>query len=76
MPIKANLFINGRSQAVRIPKDLAFRGVDAVNIEKQGNALILTPIRKTWSSFSELSKADEDFMMIRARLMKTYKKQD
>ncbi len=69
--IKAKLFINGRSQAVRIPKELAFSGVDAVNVEKRGNAVILTPARKTWESFAELSPADQDFMMIRPRLVKS-----
>ena len=48
MHTKAKLFINGRSQAVRIPKDLAFTGVDSVLIEKRGSALILTPVRSTW----------------------------
>lgn len=71
MEIKAKLFINGRSQAVRIPKDLAFKGVDAVNIEKRGNSLVLTPVRKTWESFAELNGADDDFMKLRPRLIKT-----
>jgi antitoxin VapB len=70
MGTKAKLFINGRSQAVRIPKELAFSGIDAVNVEKQGNAIILTPARKTWESFADLKPADEDFMVIRPRLVK------
>ena len=65
------LFINGRNQAVRIPKEMAFKGVDAVNVEKRGNALILTPARKTWESFSELPLAEEDFMTLRPRLVKS-----
>ena len=69
--IKAKLFINGRSQAVRIPKELAFTGIDAVNVEKRGNAIILTPARKTWESFADLPRADEDFMVIRPRLVKS-----
>lgn len=70
-PIKAKLFINGRSQAVRIPKELAFSGIDAVNVEKKGNAIILTPARKTWESLAELPAAAEDFMVIRPRLVKS-----
>jgi antitoxin VapB len=69
--IKAKLFINGRSQAVRIPKELAFTGIDAVNVVKRGNAVILTPARKTWESFVEFSAAEEDFMVIRPRLVKS-----
>lgn len=71
MRIKAKLFTNGRSQAVRIPKELAFAGVDAVQIEKRGNALVLTPIRSTWESFAALDAAAEDYMLLRPRLMKT-----
>jgi antitoxin VapB len=71
MSIKAKLFINGRSQAVRIPKEFAFAGVDAVHIEKRGSALILTPARSTWESFAELPAAAEDFMLMRARLLKS-----
>lgn len=69
--VKAKLFINGRSQAVRIPKEMAFTGIDAVHVERRGNAVILTPARKTWESFAELSPADEDFMVIRPRLVKS-----
>ena len=71
MTIKAKLFTNGRSQAVRIPKDLAFAGVDAVHIEKRGSALVLTPARSTWESLAELPAAADDFMQLRPRLMKT-----
>ena len=71
MTIKAKLFTNGRSQAVRIPKDLAFAGVDAVHIEKRGSALVLTPARSTWESLAELPPAADDFMQLRPRLMKT-----
>lgn len=71
MSIKAKLFINGRSQAVRIPKELAFDGVDAVLIEKRGSSLVLTPARSTWESFKQLSPAADDFMQLRPRLMKS-----
>ncbi|MEY4642369.1 MAG: putative virulence associated protein [Pseudomonadota bacterium] len=71
MSTKAKLFINGRSQAVRIPKEFAFAGVDAVHIEKRGSALILTPARSTWESLGELAPAADDFMHLRPRLLKT-----
>jgi len=71
MVTKAKLFINGRSQAVRIPKELAFHGVDAVHIEKRGTALILTPARSTWESIAGLQPAADDFLVFRPRLMKT-----
>lgn len=45
----ASLFMNGGSQAVRLPKDCRFEG-DAVRVRKQGNAVILEPLEKRqWS---------------------------
>lgn len=58
----AALFINGRSQAVRIPKELEFEGVAEVEITREGDSLILRPARKTWSSFSEVALTDADFL--------------
>lgn len=39
----AKLFMTGRSQAVRIPKKYRFSGTE-VEIKKQGNSIILSPI--------------------------------
>lgn len=71
MSTKAKIFTNGRNQAVRIPRELEFNGVDAVIIEKQGNSLLLKPARNTWSSFQAEDKADEEFMRMRPRLVKS-----
>ena len=40
----AALFRNGRNQAVRIPRELEMEGSEVL-IRKEGNTLILTPIR-------------------------------
>ncbi len=70
MEITAKLFTNGRSQAVRIPKAYQFEGVAEVILRKEGDALIVTPARKSWTSFaSEVSMADDDFMAERPDLM-------
>ena len=61
----AALFINGRSQAVRIPKELEFEGVAEVEISREGDALILRPARKTWTSFADEPLVDADFMIDR-----------
>jgi antitoxin VapB len=76
MTSKAKLFINGRSQAVRIPKELAFAGVDSVLIEKRGSALVLTPVRSTWESFAALAPAADDYMPLRPRLLRTRSGED
>ncbi len=58
----ASLFRNGRNQAVRLPKELEFVGISEVEIRKEGNSIIITPVRKNWKSFTNVSQADEDFL--------------
>ncbi len=43
----AKLFYNGRSQAVRLPRDYRFEG-EEVYIKKIGNAVVLIPKEKIW----------------------------
>ena len=45
VPTRAKLFWNGRSQAVRLPKEFRFEG-DEVSIRREGDAVILEPIAK------------------------------
>ena len=46
----ARLFLNGRSQAVRLPKEYQFDG-DDVYIQRVGEAVILYPVDKEWEVF-------------------------
>ena len=58
----AKSFENGRSQAVRLPKECRFSG-DEVAINKVGDVVILMPKGNKWAGFiSGLSLFDEDFM--------------
>jgi antitoxin VapB len=58
----AKIFINGRSQAVRLPKDLRFSGKD-VFIKKIGKMVVLLPKDDPWSSFiHSLDQFTDDFM--------------
>ena len=59
---KAKLFINGRSQAVRLPKEFRFRG-NEVKIRKEGKRVILEPLERTeWPpGFWDIFTADPDF---------------
>ena len=58
----AKLFQNGRSQAVRLPKEYRFDG-DEVGINKIGNMVVLYPLDKAWDMFSEsLNEFTDDFM--------------
>ena len=64
----ASIFKNGRNQAVRLPKELEFEGISEVEIRKEGNSIILTPVRKTWKSFKEVPQGDNDFLSERENL--------
>lgn len=58
----AKLFQNGKSQAVRLPKQFRFRG-DRVFIKRLGDAVILLPLDDPWQVLIEsLSQFSEDFM--------------
>lgn len=58
----AKLFENGRSQAVRLPKEYRFSG-DEVAVNKIGDIVILMPKENKWSGFlSSLNLFSEDFM--------------
>jgi antitoxin VapB len=58
----ARLFVNGRSQAVRLPKEYQFEGED-VYIQKVGDAVILFPVDKEWKTFLHgLNSFSDDFM--------------
>jgi antitoxin VapB len=66
--ITAKLFKNGQNQAIRIPKDFEFKGVHEVSIRKEGDRIIIEPVRKSWLSYAELPKADADFMSERPEI--------
>lgn len=65
---KAKIFMNGRSQAVRLPKEYRF-DCDEVYVEKQGDKLILTAKKPSWDEFFALKPAfAEDFLVEREDL--------
>ncbi|MBL8957107.1 MAG: AbrB/MazE/SpoVT family DNA-binding domain-containing protein [Myxococcaceae bacterium] len=47
-PRTIRLFKNGRSQAVRIPKELELPGSE-VTIRRVGNTLVLAPVERDWA---------------------------
>lgn len=58
----ARLFRNGRSQAVRIPKEFRFEG-DLVYVKRVGNAVVLLPYAGSWQGlFESLGQFSDDFM--------------
>lgn len=62
MQRKARLFMNNRSQAVRLPKEFQFK-TQEVFIRKEGSNVILSPRPTDWSSYlSEAPAASAEFM--------------
>lgn len=55
----AKLFINGSSQAVRLPKEFRFMG-NEVYAQKIGETVILVPKDKVWETFIEGIKGFTD----------------
>ena len=55
------LFTNGRSQAVRIPKELRFEGRE-VSIRRLGDGVLLMPVKpSSWpEGFFESIRIDDD----------------
>jgi antitoxin VapB len=61
----AKIFLNGRSQAVRLPKDFRFSDND-VFIKKFGKMVVLLPKDDPWSSLiNSLDQFTDDFMETR-----------
>lgn len=59
---QAKLFMNGQSQAVRLPKEFRLPGTK-VHIKRLGNAIILLPIDNPWENLiNSLSHFSADFM--------------
>jgi antitoxin VapB len=62
MQRKAKIFMNNRSQAVRLPKDFQFK-TQEVFIRKEGSDLVLSPRPSDWSSYlAEGPVASPSFM--------------
>ncbi len=58
-------FKNGHNQAIRLPIDFQFEGVNELEITKSGGVITLRPIRPDWQSLANSPKADPDFMIER-----------
>ena len=58
----AKVFLNGRSQAVRLPKDFRF-DTKEVYINKVDNIIMLMPKNNPWTNMmNSLDKFTDDFM--------------
>jgi len=62
------VFVNNRTQAVRLPLDVRFpEGVHKVEIRVKGQERIIAPIGQTWDSFFlDGPRLGDDFLSERA----------
>ena len=64
----AKIFMNGRSQAVRLPKEYRF-DCEEVFIQKQGDKVILTAKKPDWDEFFDSASVfGDDFLADREDL--------
>ncbi len=64
----AKIFMNGRSQAVRLPKEYRF-DCDEVYVEKQGDKVIISALKPGWDEFFDADSAfGDDFLANREDL--------
>lgn len=65
---KAKIFMNGQSQAVRLPKEFRFT-TNEVSITPLGNGIVLQPLLKTWKDvFNEIKPTGDFFVEGRENL--------
>lgn len=64
MPTTTVIFKSNRTQAVRLPKDVAFpEGVHEVEIVKVGNSRVISPLGHRWDTFfARPSRPSDDFL--------------
>lgn len=64
---EAKLFMNGQSQAVRLPREFRFTG-ETVFVNRVGQYVVLIPKDDPWSGMREAcSKFSDDFMDTRSQ---------
>jgi antitoxin VapB len=58
--LTAKLFTNGKSQAVRLPKEYRFTG-NEVGVARVGEMVVLYPKEKAWEIFAASEPVTDDF---------------
>lgn len=60
---RSTVFMNNKSQAVRLPKPVALPDdVKKVDIVKVGRARLITPAGESWDAWFDREGVSEDFM--------------
>ncbi|WP_417810915.1 type II toxin-antitoxin system VapB family antitoxin [Thalassospira alkalitolerans] len=60
---RASVFLNNKTQAIRLPKDVAFpAGTKSVEVIAVGNTRVIMPTDQLWDSFFDTHSVSNDFM--------------
>ncbi|TMD34556.1 MAG: AbrB/MazE/SpoVT family DNA-binding domain-containing protein [Chloroflexi bacterium] len=62
----AKLFLNGRSQAVRLPKEFRFRG-DKVHVRRVKDGVLLEPVLEVKDWFARLDGFGDEALLEKGR---------
>ncbi|MDR1851765.1 MAG: type II toxin-antitoxin system VapB family antitoxin [Propionibacteriaceae bacterium] len=60
--VMVSVFMNRKNQAIRIPKTMEFPGVHELEARRDGDLLILRPVRPGWDEFFAMERPDEEFL--------------
>ena len=64
--VKTKIFKNNRSQAIRLPKEVAFpESVKDVEIIAIGNKRVIAPVSQSWNEWFNEPGVSTDFMTVR-----------
>ena len=64
---------SGEGQTIHLPADMAYDGVDELEILREGDTIILRPVRPSWLSLVDLPKVDEVFLQERKDVIERVK---
>ena len=64
----AKVFISGRSQAVRLPKEYRFKGNEVYIKKEKGRVILSEKPQKTWSEIFDDFQGDPEFSVHRELL--------
>jgi antitoxin VapB len=63
-----SVFRNGRNQAIRLPKEFEYPGIDTLEAFKEGDVVMLRPARPSWVSLKEQVEPIPDFLLERRNI--------
>jgi len=64
-----SIFKNGKNQAIRLLADMAYHGINELEIARSGTTITLRPARPDWLSLAELPPTDADFLQERPTII-------